>query len=82
MNERLLSPGPRQPLVPDPPQRWETTRTGKLLRLLRRHRPQMSQITLIPHQHNHNIRIRMISQLLQPPLHIFICLMLANIIYQ
>lgn len=82
MNERLLSPGPRQPLVPDPMCRWSIIRTSKLLRLLRRYRPQVSQITLVPHQHNHNIRIRMISQLLQPPLHILIRLMLANIIYQ
>ena len=42
----------------------------------------MPQITLVPHQHNHNIRICMIPQLLQPPLHILIRLMLADIIDQ
>jgi len=42
----------------------------------------MSQIALISHQHNHNIRIRMIPQLFQPPLHILIRLMLADIIHQ
>lgn len=42
----------------------------------------MPQIALIPHQHNDNISIRMIPQLFQPPLHILIRLMLADIIHQ
>ncbi len=58
------------------------TPTGKLLRLFRRYRPQMPQIALISHQHNHNIRIGMIPQLFQPPLHILVRLMLADIIHQ
>lgn len=56
--------------------------TSKLLRLLRWHRPQMPQIALVSHQHNHNIRIGMIPQLFQPPLHVLIRLMLADIIHK
>ena len=52
----------------------------KLLRLLRRHSPQMPQITLVAHQHDHNIRVRMISQLLQPPRHILVGLVLGDVV--
>ena len=34
------------------------------------HRPQMPQITLIPHQHDDNVGVCMVPELLQPPLHI------------
>ncbi len=54
--------------------------TRKLLRLLGGHRPQMPQIALVPHQHNHNIRIRMIPQLLQPTRHILIRAVLADVV--
>lgn len=57
-------------------------RTSELLSILRRHRPQMPQITLVPHKHNHNITIRMIPQLLQPPRHILKRLMLADIVHE
>jgi hypothetical protein len=40
----------------------------------------MPQIALVAHQHNHNIRVRMIPELLQPPSHILISLVLADII--
>ena len=42
----------------------------------------MPQIALVSHQHNHNIRVRMIPQLFQPPLHILVRLVLADIIHQ
>lgn len=42
----------------------------------------MPQITLISNQHNDNIGIRVIPQFFQPPLHILICLVLADIINQ
>ena len=56
--------------------------TTKLLRILGRHGPEMPQIALVPHQHNHNVRIRMIPHLLQPARHILICLQLADIKHQ
>ena len=54
--------------------------TGKLLGLLRRNSPQMSQIALVSYQHYHNVRIRMVPQLFQPPRNILICLVLADIV--
>jgi hypothetical protein len=40
----------------------------------------MSQITLISHQHNDNIRIGMVPQLLQPPRDVFVGLVLADVV--
>ena len=56
--------------------------TSKLLRFLRRHCPQVLQIALVSHQHDDNVCISVISQLFQPPLNIFVRLMLADVIYQ
>ena len=42
----------------------------------------MLQIALVSHQHYHNVRIGVISQLFQPPLDILVSLMLANVIDQ
>jgi hypothetical protein len=54
----------------------------KLLRLLRGHCSQMPQIALVAHQHNHNIRVGMIPQLLQPPRHILVRLVFADIVHE
>ena len=40
----------------------------------------MPQIALVTHKHDDNIAVSMIPQLLQPPRHILICLMLRDII--
>ena len=40
----------------------------------------MSQIALISHQHDDDVRICVIPQLLQPPRHILVCLVLADIV--
>jgi hypothetical protein len=40
----------------------------------------MLQIALISNQHNHNIAVRMIPQLLQPSRHILVGLVLADIV--
>jgi len=42
----------------------------------------MPQIALISHQHNNNIAVRMIAQLLQPPRHILVRLRLADVVDQ
>lgn len=42
----------------------------------------MLQIALISHQHNHNIAIRMIPQLLQPPRHVLIRLVLRDVVHE
>lgn len=49
--------------------------TGKLLGFLCRDGSKMPQIALVSHEHDHNIRIGMIPQFFQPPLHILVCLM-------
>lgn len=58
----------------------EAVLARKLLCLLRRHRSQMPQIALVAHQHNHNIRVRMISEFLQPPCHVLVGLVLADVV--
>ncbi len=58
----------------------EAVRTRKLLGLFRWHSSQMSQIALVPHQHDHNIGVGVVSKFLQPPSNIVVCLVLANII--
>jgi hypothetical protein len=55
-------------------------RTCKLLGLLCGHCPQMPQITLVTNQHDDNIRIGVVAQLLQPPCDVLVCLVLANIV--
>lgn len=42
----------------------------------------MPQIALVSYKHNNDITIGMIPQLFQPPCHILISLMLANIVHQ
>ena len=40
----------------------------------------MPQITLVAHQHNHNIAVRVVPQLLQPPRHVLVRLVLADVV--
>ena len=53
---------------------------GELFRLLRWHRSQMPQIALVAHKHDYDVRVRMISQLLQPSRHILVGLVLGDIV--
>lgn len=61
---------------------WGTQRkhTRKLLGFFRGHCPQVSQIALISDQHDDDVGIGVIPQLLQPPVDIFVGLMFANIV--
>lgn len=61
------------------PQR-KVSHTCKLLCLLCWYSPQMPQIALVSYQHDDDVRVRMIPQLLQPPRHILVRLMLADIV--
>ena len=80
MKERLLSPiwvrrlGSRLGV--------NRPHTSKLLRVLCGHSPQMSQIALISDQHDDNVRVGVVPQLFQPPVHILVGLVLADIINQ
>jgi len=42
----------------------------------------VSQIALVSHQHNDNVVVCMIAQLLQPPRHILVCLRLADVVHE
>lgn len=54
----------------------------KLLALLLGDRPQVYEIALVANQHDHNVAIRMIPELFQPPCHILERLVLADVVYK
>lgn len=56
--------------------------TCKLLRLLCRHRTQVSQIALVSNQHDNNVGICVITQFFQPSSHVLVCRVLCDIVYQ
>jgi hypothetical protein len=55
-------------------------RTRKLLGLLGRHCPQMPQIALVTDEHDDDVGVGMVAQLLQPPRHVLVCLVLADVV--
>lgn len=57
-----------------------STRTGKLLGLLGGDRTEVSQIALVTDQHDHDIGVGVVSQLLQPPVDIVVGLVLADVV--
>lgn len=54
--------------------------TGKLLGLLRRHSPQVSQIALVSNKHDNDVGVRMVPEFFQPPIDIVVGLMLADVV--
>lgn len=60
----------------------EETLTCKSSGLIGGHGPQVPQVTLVAHQHDDNVVIRVIPQLLQPALHILVSQMLCDVIDQ
>ena len=82
MKERLFSPSERRKILAD----WRRTNksyrrlTGKLLGLLGGHSAQMSQIGLVSNQHDDNVTVGMISQLLEPSGDVLVCLVLADVV--
>lgn len=57
-------------------------RTCELLGIVCRHSPQMPQIALVTNQHDDDVRVSMVSQLLQPPCDVLVCVLLANIVHE
>lgn len=51
------------------------------LRLIRWHRPQMLQIALVPYQHDDDVQIGVVSQLLQPSLDVLVCPVFGYVVY-
>ena len=46
------------------------------------HGPEVAQVTLVADQHNDDVAVCMVSQLLQPTLHVFIGQVLGDVIDQ
>ena len=42
----------------------------------------MFQITLVPDKHDHDVRVCMVPQFLQPPSDVRVCLLLRNIVHK
>lgn len=64
-----------------PLQRRQTVRrTSKALGLIRRNSSQVPQIALVSDQHDDNVCIGVISQLLEPSRNVLVCLVLADIV--
>lgn len=42
----------------------------------------MAQVTLVSHKHDHDIAVSMVSQLLQPSLHVLVGEVLSDVIHQ
>lgn len=54
--------------------------TCERLGLLGWHSPQMSQIALVSHQHDDDVRIGVVPQLFKPSCDVLVCLMLADVV--
>jgi hypothetical protein len=81
IKERLFSPAAyHQHRSTKILRRRRLSHTCKLLGLLCWHSPQMPQIALVSYQHDDNVRVRVVPQLLQPPGHILVRLVLADIV--
>ena len=42
----------------------------------------MAQIALVSDQHNHDVGVGVVPQLLKPPCHIVVCLVLTDVVYE
>ena len=40
----------------------------------------MLQITLVSHKHDHNVRVRVVAELLQPPRYVDVCRVLGYVV--
>ena len=56
--------------------------TRKRLGLVRWHRPQVLQITLVSHQHDNDVLVRVIPQLLQPSRDVLVCPVLGDVVHE
>lgn len=56
--------------------------TSKRLGLLGRHSAQVAQIALVADQHDDDVGVSVISQLLEPSRHVLVCLVLADVVYE
>ena len=46
------------------------------------HCTDVPQVTLVPHQHDDDVRVCMVSQLLQPPLNVLECRLFRDVVHQ
>lgn len=64
--------------IPQAPE--ATVQTCKSPGLVSGHGPEVAQVTLVAHQHDHDVVVGVVSQLLQPALHILIGEVFGNVI--
>jgi len=80
IKERLFSPAQQRSASNVTIMRYLICHTCKLFSFLCRHSSQVSQITLVSNQHDDDIRISMVPQLLEPPCDILVSLVFADIV--
>ncbi|RUS26377.1 hypothetical protein BC938DRAFT_470858 [Jimgerdemannia flammicorona] len=54
--------------------------TGKLLGLLGRHSPQMPQIALVTNEHDDNVAVSVVAELLEPAVDVLVRHMLSYVV--
>lgn len=57
-------------------------RTGERLRLLRRDRAKVLQVGLVADEHNDDVAVRVVAQLLEPARHVHVCCVLCNVVHE
>ena len=78
--EQMTQSDPLAALWPPLQVWWALTCEGA--GLIRGHSPQVAQVTLVAHQHDDDVAVSVVPQLLQPALHVLIRQVLGNVIYQ
>jgi hypothetical protein len=69
-----------QHLTTSTPNTGESGRTSKGFGLIRGHRPKVLQIALVPDEHDHDVRIGVVPELLKPPSDVRIRLVFRDIV--
>ena len=57
-------------------------RTGEGLGLVGGHRPQVPQVRLVSDEHDDDVVVRVVPQLLQPPFHVLVGQVLGDVVHQ
>ena len=59
-----------------------TPRTRKRARLIRGHGPQVLEIALVADEHDDDVRVRVVAQLLQPALRVLVRAALRDVVHE
>lgn len=79
----LPTPSPSQGgRSPESSKKFQSSPTCKSPGLISGDGPEVAQVTLVAHEHDDNVAVGVIPQLLQPPLHVLIGEVLGDVIHQ